>query len=164
MTRFQRCLFWASSVATGVTGAAYWWMQNMMEPVSEWAVINHPLQPWVLKANIVVAPVLIFAVGLIAGQHIWNHFRTSIQTARRTGLVTMYVMGPLVISGYLIQVVTHSGWLAGVVWVHIGTGVLYLLGIAAHQRVLRAAKAEVSISPRPPALVANGVIRGRTAP
>jgi hypothetical protein len=121
-----------SSVVTGVTGVAYWWMKNMMQPVAEWAVINHPLQPWMLKAHIVAAPVLIFAVGLIAAQHIWKHFHTSAGMGRRSGLITMYVLGPMVLSGYLIQVVTHSGLLSTLGWLHVGTGTLYLLGMVAH--------------------------------
>lgn len=140
MTRFQKWLLWGSSILTGVTGVVYWWMKNMMDPVAEWAVINHPLQPWVLKAHIVAAPVLIFAIGLIAAQHIWKHFRTSARRGRRSGLITMYVLGPMVLSGYLIQVVTHPGLLATLMWLHVGTGAIYLVGLAAHDRILGMAR------------------------
>lgn len=133
MRPVQKWLLWTSSVATTLTGLVYWWMEQMMEPVSEWAVINHPLQPWVLKAHIVVAPLLVLAVGTIALDHIWKHFRGRVRRARKSGLATMWVLGPMILSGYLIQAVTHEGWLTTMVWVHVGTGAVYALGLVAHK-------------------------------
>lgn len=141
MNRFQRWLVWSSSVATGATGLMYWWMKNRMKPVDAWAAINHPLQPWVLKAHILVAPVMVFAVGLIAAEHIWRHYRQNVKAGRRSGLAAMWVFVPMVLSGYLIQAVTHVGLLQAMVWIHLGTGAVYLLGMAAHSRVCRQALA-----------------------
>lgn len=140
MRPFPKWLLWTGSAATGVTGAAYWWMDHMMEPVGEWAVINHPLQPWVLKAHIVVAPLLVFAVGMIALDHVWKHFRGRIRRGRRSGLTTMWVVVPMILSGYLIQAVTHIGWLAVVVWLHVLTGIAFVVGLAAHQLAIRATR------------------------
>ena len=120
---------------TGVTGLVYWWMDHMMEPVSEWAVINHPLQPLMLKTHIVAAPLLVFAVGLIATDHIWKHFRDPARFARRSGVTMLGVLAPMVFSGYLIQAVTHTLVLGMLVWIHVGTGVFYLVGLAAHLAV-----------------------------
>lgn len=139
MSPFQRRLVWSSSLLTGFTGVVYWWMKNMMEPVDPWAAINHPLQPWVLKAHILVAPVMVFAVGLIAGEHIWRHYRERVKAGRRSGLAAMWVFVPMVLSGYLIQAVTHAGWLQALVWTHLGTGVIYLFGLGAHHRAFRQA-------------------------
>jgi hypothetical protein len=130
---FQRWTVWIGSAVVGATGIVYWWMDRMMEPVSEWAVISHPLQPWVLKAHIITAPLLVFAFGLIAVEHVWKHYRGRIRRGRRSGLSTLWLFGPMVVSGYLIQAVTHPGWLAVVAWLHIGTGAAYLAGIAIHQ-------------------------------
>ena len=58
MNAFRKRLLLGSSALTGLTGIGYWWMDTMLEPMNEWAVINHPLQPWMLKAHIVVAPVM----------------------------------------------------------------------------------------------------------
>ncbi|MFQ5537821.1 MAG: hypothetical protein ACE5GJ_10245 [Gemmatimonadota bacterium] len=132
MTPFRKWLLLTTSLATGVTGVAYWWMKNMMEPVDPWAVINHPLQPLMLKLHIIAAPLLVFAVGLIAGEHIWPHFRRSIRLGRPSGLVTMAVLAPMVLSGYLIQTATTEGVLAVLVWTHLATGGVYIVGLAAH--------------------------------
>lgn len=137
MTRFQKWLLWGSAGATGVTGLVYWWMQDMMEPLSEWAVINHPLQPWVLKAHILVAPVLVFALGLVTTDHIWKHFRSRVVRARRSGVITLAVLIPMIVSGYLIQGVTHESWLAALSWSHLATGVVFLLGAGAHAMAIR---------------------------
>lgn len=132
MNRVQRELLLWSSLLTAVTGAIYWWMDAMLEPVGEWAVVNHPLQPWVLKAHIVVAPVLVFAIGLITMDHIWKHVRTGVRRGRRSGLASMWLAAPMVITGYLVQVTTHEGWLAVVAWAHIVTGAAFAAGVLGH--------------------------------
>lgn len=150
MTPFQRWLVWSSSGATGLTGLVYWWMKHRMVPVDPWAAINHPLQPWVLKAHILVAPVMVFAVGLIASEHIWRHYRRGVRKGRRSGLTALWVFAPMVLSGYLIQAVTHVGTLEALAWVHLGTGALYLLGMVAHHRVFRRrVQAPMARSPQP---------------
>lgn len=149
MSPFQSRLLWWSSVVTGVTGVAYWWMKNHLEPVDPWAAINHPLQPWVLKAHILAAPVMVFAVGLIAGDHIWRHWRQGVRAGRRSGLLAMWVFVPMVVSGYLIQAVTHVGLLEALVWVHLVTGSAYLVGLVAHHRIFRQALAALSRAPAP---------------
>lgn len=137
MNAFQRRLIWSSSLLTGITGLVYWWMEQALEPSQPWAVINHPLQPWVLKAHILVAPVMVFAVGLVAVDHIWRHFRQKVKPGRRSGLLAMAVFAPLVVSGYLIQAVTHQGWLTAIVWAHVVTGLLYLAALVGHHRLFR---------------------------
>jgi uncharacterized membrane protein len=134
---FQKWLLWMSSLAAGTTGVVFWWMDSMMEPLGEWAVINHPLQPWVLKAHILSTPVLVFAVGLIATDHIWRHFRNAVRPGRRSGVSTMWVVAPMVLTGYLIQAVTHQGWLVFLAWLHLAAGVFYVLALLLHQVAVR---------------------------
>lgn len=133
MTRFERWAVWSTSVLTTLTGLVYVWMKYLLTPSDPWAVINHPWQPWVLKAHILVAPLLVFAVGSIATRHVWRHLRTNVRVARRTGIATMAVLGPMVASGYLIQVLTDASWLRAMAWGHIATGVVYAVGLAAHR-------------------------------
>lgn len=141
MSRFQKILLWVTSGLTGATGGIYFVMDRMMEPVGPWAVVNHPLQPWVLKLHIVVAPALIFSIGLIATEHIWKHYQGRVHRARRTGLATMWMIAPMVVTGYLIQSITQQTLLSTIAWAHIVTGVIYLLGIGLHQWALRVARA-----------------------
>lgn len=137
MSRLDRWLLLGSSLLTGVTGLVYMWMKYALEPAEPFAVVNHPWQPFMLKAHIVVSPVMIFAVGLVARDHIFRHFRRGVRVGRRTGVLAMLVFVPMVLSGYLIQAVTHVGWLRALVLVHIGTGCLYLGALFLHQKIFR---------------------------
>ena len=106
MSRLERWTVWLSAVATGLTGLGFLWAKYLVAPTEPWAVVNHPLEPWFLKAHIVVAPVFVFAVGLILTRHILPHIRNSVQRGRRSGLVMVWMLVPMAASGYLIQVVT----------------------------------------------------------
>ncbi len=153
MSAVQRWLVWSSSLLTGVTGIAYWWMKHRLEPVDAWAVVNHPLQPWVLKAHILVAPIMVFAVGLVTAEHIWRHYRQRVKAGRRSGVLAMGVFVPMVLTGYLIQTVPHAGWLEALAWTHLVTGLVYLVGLGAHHRVFRRNGA-------PPARADEGAVAG----
>jgi len=120
-------------VLTGLTGLIYWWMDEFLQPLDEFAIINHPLQPWLIKAHIIVAPVLVFALGVIWMNHIWKHIRISMQGARKSGLLTVALIAPMVFSGYLIQAVINPTLLTALVWIHIGGGLVYLLGLLCHK-------------------------------
>lgn len=137
MTRFERWLVWSASFGTGVTGLVYLWMQYALEPVGPWAVINHPLQPLVLKLHILVSPVLVFALGTIALRHVWRHFRGNASGGRRSGVTTGLVAVGMVVSGYLVQVLTAETWLRVVAWAHIVTGLLFTVGLIGHQLAVR---------------------------
>lgn len=133
MNRFQRRLLWWSTLLTALTGGVYAWMKHMMEPVDEWAVINHPLQPWVLKAHILVAPVMVFAVGLVTMSHIWPLLKSGLPRGRQTGIWTAATFGPLVLTGYLIQAITIPLPLAVVSWTHLALGVVVTAAFLGHR-------------------------------
>ena len=137
MKPFAKWLVWASSIATALTGVVYLVMDRMMSPLDEFAVINHPLQPLVLKTHILVAPLLVFAIGMIALDHIWKYYSGTIRRARRTGLTAMWPVVPMVVTGYLVQAITHVGWLEVVAWAHIIGGVGYTLALVGHQVAVR---------------------------
>jgi len=44
----------------------------------------------------------------------------------------VWTLVPMAVSGYLIQVVAAPGWVRGLVVVHVGTGVLFVAGLAGH--------------------------------
>jgi hypothetical protein len=137
---FAKWAVWTSSILTVVTGLIYLWMDRAMEPMNEFAVINHPWQPFMLKAHILVAPLLVFALGLIATDHIWRYFRGTMRRARLSGLTAMWPVVPMVVTGYLIQAITHESWLEAVAWTHIAGGSLFGAALAAHQVAVRRAR------------------------
>jgi hypothetical protein len=137
VTRFQRWFLYMSTAAAAVSGVGYFYMKRFMTPADPWAVINHPLEPWFLKAHILTVPLMLFAVGLITTQHIWRSLKSSLPTGRRTGLAVALAFGPLVVSGYLIQTVTRQLLLDILGWTHLALGVLCALAIFEHRRLAR---------------------------
>lgn len=137
MTPFERWSVWVTSLLTTLTGLVYLWMKYFLETTDPWSVVNHPLQPVVLKLHIVTAPLLVFAVGVITTRHVWRHFRSGIRWGRRTGIALGLLIGPMILTGYLIQAVTHQGWLRAIAFSHIGFGAVYAVGLAAHQLMIQ---------------------------
>ena len=137
MSPFEKWAVWTTSAATGLTGLLYWWMADWLQPLDEFAVINHPLQPWVLKAHILVAPLMVFSIGLVAAEHIWRQFMLRSRAGRRSGLLAMWTLAPMIATGYLIQAVTHVGWLEALAWTHLATGGAYLVGLVLHHPIPR---------------------------
>jgi hypothetical protein len=133
MTRFERWSVWSSSVLTFVTGVIYLWLKYGLETDDPFAVINHPWQPAVLKLHILAAPLLVFSVGMVALRHVWRHLQSGSREGRRSGLITLIVVGPMIVTGYLIQAITDEGWLRAMAWSHIGLGLLYGFGLLVHQ-------------------------------
>jgi hypothetical protein len=133
---FAKWLLMLSSLVTAVTGVVYFALERFYVPVDEFA-IGHPLEPWLLKAHILAAPALVFAIGLITLDHIWKHYRCLVPAGRKTGLAAMWVIIPMIVTGYLIQAVTAVAWLEALGWLHLGTGLAYLGSLIAHQRVFR---------------------------
>ena len=144
MTRFERWAVWSTSVATFVTGVIYLGMKYLMVSDDPLAVVNHPWQPAMLKLHILVAPLLVFSIGLVTVRHVWRHLRSKTREGRRSGLLTVVVLGPMIVSGYLIQTITEEDWLRTMAIVHIGLGLAYGLGLLAHQFAAGASKARTA--------------------
>ncbi len=132
MTPFERWAVWLTTAGTLLTGLAYWWMKDLMPSTDPWAVINHPLQPWALKTHILIAPFMVFSVGLITSRHVWRHYRLAVRKGRWSGLLAALSFGVLVLSGYVLQVVTAETLLRALGWIHLGLGVIYSVAVAAH--------------------------------
>ena len=137
MKQFQKWLLVGSSLATGVTGIVYFWMKRFLVSEDPFVMVGHPLEPWLLKAHILTAPVLLFALGLVTMDHVWKNYRCLVPAGRRSGIAATGVIVPMVATGYLIQVTTSIGWLSALGWTHLGAGVFYLLSLLLHQRVFR---------------------------
>ncbi len=133
MSAFEKWSVWVSAALTTVTGIGLLWTKYFLEATDPWSVVNHPLQPWLLKAHIVTAPLLVFALGMIALRHIWKHFRNGLRWGRRSGIGTGFVTIPMIVSGYLIQAVTQAVWLQAIAISHIALGLAFGLGLSLHQ-------------------------------
>jgi hypothetical protein len=156
VSRFERWAVWSTSAATLITGLLYLWMKYLLVSDDPFAVVNHPWQPTVLKLHILAAPLLTFSVGLVALRHVWRHLRDRVREGRRSGLLTGLVLGPMILSGYLIQAITHESWLEAMAYSHIALGLIFGVALVAHQfaaggkraRALRAKQRHARRHPR----------------
>ena len=131
MSRGQVRYLHASVIAITVTGAAFAFMKYGMQSVDPFAVINHPWQPGMLSAHVIVAPFALFAFGWIFGDHIWPSF-TGRGPNRSTGIASMLLIAPMTLTGYLLQVITDERarhWMAVAHWV---TSALFAISYLAH--------------------------------
>lgn len=136
MSAFQKWSVWVTSFLTVATGVAYFVTKYMVSGGDGYSVVNHPWQPVFLKAHIVVSPALLFALGVIAVDHVWDHIVTGVRVSRRTALVTVVSVVPMVATGYLIQVLTSAGWVRAMAVAHIVFGALYAVGLGAHNAIV----------------------------
>ena len=70
MSRWQA---WSSHIVTMIVGASgliYLWIKYFMRTDDPFSVVNHPLQPFLLDAHVLSAPLLVFLFGLMFESHI----------------------------------------------------------------------------------------------
>jgi hypothetical protein len=137
---FERWSILITAALVTVTGLVYAWMKYLFAPVEPWSVINHPLQPLVLKLHILTAPLLVFALGLIAVRHVWTHIRERVRTGRRSGWSLALTATAMIVTGYLIQAVTHERWLFWLAMAHLATGTGFAGTVLLHQVMTRRGK------------------------
>jgi hypothetical protein len=151
VSRFERLLLDLSIGLSTLTGAVYFVMKEWMRPRDPFSVLGHPWQPHVLAIHVLTGPLVVFALGLIAREHIVERIRSGKpQTGRRTGLCITSLALPMVLSGYLLQVVTAPAGRRFLALLHLVSGLLFgllfvghLVATAARRRALSARRAVV---------------------
>ena len=108
MSRGQILYLHLAVILTALTGIAFAAMKYWMKSDDPFAVANHPLQPYMLSAHVIVSPLLVFGLGWIFGNHIWPKFRYGNGKNRATGVSAMLLIAPMTLSGYLIQISTND--------------------------------------------------------
>jgi len=133
ISRLERVLTHGSTALVAGSGVVYAWMKYLMTTDDPYAVVNHPMQPWMLDLHVTAAPLLVFALGFIAQSHVLAHLaKGSGRPGRATGLIAVSCVLPMIATGYLIQVFTNETARRASVWVHLATGVVYTGGFLAH--------------------------------
>lgn len=140
MSRFDTWLVHLSTLLVGGTGLVYAWMRYFARPADPFSVVNHPWQPAVQHLHIWFAPLLVFGVGLIWRNHVWKHWRSGVPARRRSGLVLLLNLVPMVVSGYLIQTAVTPFWRNLWVGIHLTASALWILSHLAHLIVPRVQK------------------------
>lgn len=133
MSRGEARLAHAATFLVGVTGLYYGWMRYLAQPEDPFAIVNHPWQPHLLAAHILLAPLLVFACALFWSDHVWKRVRSGFRARRTTGLWLFALFFVMVFSGYLIQTAVEEGWELLWIWVHGVSSCLWLAAYMVHQ-------------------------------
>lgn len=125
MKRWEKGLLFSSSFGVWLTGVLYLYLHFFVIPPDPFAVVNHPLQPWMQKLHILIAPLAIFSLGVILKEHILNHTREKPKSCGLLGYILIGLGSLMILSGYLYQVATSlnlrgflftTHWVVSLVW------------------------------------------------
>jgi uncharacterized membrane protein YidH (DUF202 family) len=127
-------LFWLhlTFALTAITGVVFAAMKYFMTSADEFSVVNHPLQPHMLAAHVVVAPVLLFILGWVFSSHMLPKYRFGNGKNRRTGIGAMVLILPMTLSAYLLQVSTNETLRQAMAWAHWITSGVFVLAYVVH--------------------------------
>ncbi len=132
MSRAQVFYLHLAVALTSLTGAVFAVLKYFVKTDDPFAVANHPLQPHALSAHVVVAPLLLFGLGWVFGNHIWPKFRYGDGRNRATGVAAMFLIAPMTMSGYLIQISTSESLRYAMAVAHWVTSGLFVVVYAIH--------------------------------
>lgn len=132
MTRAQVLYLHVCVFLTTLTGTAFAVMKYFMKPVDELSVVNHPMQPYMLAAHVVIAPLLVFGLGWMFGNHIWPKFRFAERRKRASGLWSMAAIVPMTMSAYLLQISTSDAVRKAMAAMHWTSSALFVIAYVVH--------------------------------
>jgi hypothetical protein len=131
VTAWQRRAFNVLSVAVTVTGVLYFWMKYMMVADDPLAVINHPLQPYMIDAHLVSGPALLVMFGIVFSGHIASKLGQRVPL-RRSGIVTLATFLTMASTGYLLPEIVSEQLRLVLLWLHIGSGLVFATSYGIH--------------------------------
>jgi hypothetical protein len=114
------------------SGVVYGVMKYFLTGTNSDSRLGHPWQPGVLAAHVLVAPVAVFAIGLLLRSHALAQLQRGQREGRGTGLALTVIGMPLVFSGYLVQVLTGEALRKGTGWIHATLGLVFALAFFLH--------------------------------
>jgi hypothetical protein len=118
-------------LAMTITGAVFAFMKYAMKSDDPFAVVNHPWQPHMMTAHVLIGPIAVFAIGWVFGNHIWPAF-TGGAPNRLSGILSMLFIVPMTISGYLVQVSTEDATRKVFAVTHWVTVTLFVVAYVVH--------------------------------
>ncbi|MBK9797574.1 MAG: hypothetical protein IPP58_13980 [Holophagaceae bacterium] len=131
MTPLERWCLHLAALLTGGTGLMDGLLRWFGQRAGEFGPEVHPWLGPAQHLHVLVAPVLVFCLGVMVRGHLWPKVRQG-REGRRTGLGAALLIAPMVLSGYTIQVVTLPAWRQGMAWVHGISAGAFLLAYFGH--------------------------------
>lgn len=132
MSRAQIVFLHLSVALTAITGVVFAVMKYWMQSSDEFAVVNHPLQPHMLAAHVVIAPVVLFLFGWTFSNHMLPKWRFGDGQNQRSGLASMWLIIPMTLSAYLLQVATNETLREAMAIAHWVSSGVFVIGYVVH--------------------------------
>jgi len=132
MQMFERWTLHLGTLATGLSGLGYGWLRYYGHVQGDFGLEPHPLQALVQHLHVLAAPLLLFALGLTVRGHLGSKLRSQNRDGRRLGLGLAFLIAPMVMTGYLVQVATSPAWRLGFAWTHPLASLLFLGAYLGH--------------------------------
>ena len=134
MKRWEAWWNHAALAAISMTGVVYGVFKYWVPSPDPDSRVGHPLQPGLMKAHLLVAPFAVFGVGLLLRRHAVLKIHKGETSGRATGLMMLWLFLPLVVTGYLIQILIDPGITRAAGLTHAAIGALVVLGYAFHPK------------------------------
>lgn len=131
MNRTQLWWLHLSIALTAITGAVFAVMRYLMQSTDEFSVVNHPLQPHLLSAHVVIAPIALFVLGWTFSNHMLPKYRFS-EEHRKSGITSMLLIAPMTLSAYLLQIATNETLRQAMAFAHWVTSGVFVVGYVVH--------------------------------
>jgi len=131
LSRTELRALWLTTTVAALTGGLYAILAYLLEQEDPFQAYNHWLQPWALHAHIVGVPLLVFAVGWVFSAHVMARLRDT-PSRRASGVTLIVFFAIMVLSGYLLQVMSSDLARTALSWIHGIAGVLWTLVFAGH--------------------------------
>jgi len=117
MTRLERWSLHLAALVTAGSGLMDGLLRWFGERVGEFGPEAHPWLGTAQHLHVLVAPCLVFSLGVMVRGHLWPRLGKG-REGRRTGLGAGLLIAPMVFSGYGLQVAGSPTWRLGLSWVH----------------------------------------------
>lgn len=131
MKVWHRRMFNTLSAVVTATGIVYFWMKYLLISDDPLAVVNHPLQPLMLDLHLLSAPVLLVIFGVVLNAHVASKFASGLPSSR-SGLTSLATFAVMALTGYLLQVIVNENTHLVLLWLHIGTGLVFAASYTFH--------------------------------
>jgi hypothetical protein len=119
------------------SGVALAWFKYFEKPADEFSPVSSPWQVVSYNAHIITSPLLVLAIGLIWNNHIWARWKNG--TVREfgkmkihTGRILMFLIVPMIWSGYVLQTTADEFWRKILIPIHLITSGLWSLAFGFH--------------------------------
>ncbi|WP_257313265.1 hypothetical protein [Geothrix fuzhouensis] len=131
MSPLERWSLHLAALATAGTGLMDGLLRWFGVRMGEFGPEPHPWLPAAQHLHVLTAPLLLFALGMTVRGHLQAKLKRG-REARRTGLGAAFLIAPMVLSGYAVQVVASPAWRTAFSWAHGLSAGLFLLAYLGH--------------------------------